>query len=167
MKQVTIDALLSSSPSVSSMHRNIITPSDYPHGEQMGSDRTLRAQITAAFETHTWDWSSSETLEWRQLFYEELLRRSHMVSPLTMPEAEEYLQSLVSLPSQGFFPRPDIAAKSLSLTHHLISICPPVPAQDQASSTRCAPSEHSADARVALARNSLLGFHTGWLSERR
>lgn len=136
-----------------------------PHTATPFNINLSREKIAASFLSQNWDWSEVHSVEWRNLFYDELLLRSRLTSPLTAQEAGEYLNSIALLPTQGFFPRPDIAAKSLALSSRLLTVCPPLTSDACLSSTRCAPLEHSADARTHIPKGSFLGFHIGWISQ--
>ena len=127
---------------------------------------SFRRAICDSFSSGVWDWSAATSLPWRTAFYAELVSRSASAQPLHIDEALSYTASLTSLPERGFFPRPDVAVKSLALTRRLLRVCPPVPESERLFSTLCAPMEHSAAAKSALPKSAFLGFHTGWVAPR-
>jgi hypothetical protein len=122
-----------------------------------------REKIAASFLSQKWDWSESHSSSWRKEFYAELLLQSRSSPPLTKAAATSYLASLSSLPTQGFFPRPDIAAQSLALSSRFLVVCPPLPPNERPSSMKCAPAECSVDARTHIPKGTFLGIHAGWI----
>ena len=153
MNQTTLDRFMSSKPQAARMP--ILTPQT--------TDSVKALAIHHSFLSGEWDWSGWMIPAWRSLFYAELIRQSYISSPLQLEEARAYLSSLKSVPVIGFFPRPDIAAKSLSLTRKLMSVCSPLQESAQMSSTLCAPLEHFGRAGTRVPKGTFLGFHSGWI----
>ena len=124
----------------------------------------FRKHIDMSHATSTWTWQHSQNSRWRQLFYEHIIQQSQLVAPLTRDEAKTYESQLsASLPHEGFFPTPEIAAKSLACARTQIRTHLPLATHLQPTSTLCVPDERYATAKTHIHNGHTLGFYTGWI----
>jgi hypothetical protein len=83
--------------------------------------------IEHAHDTGIWTWIHAHNTRWRTLFYNYLLRESRTSPPLTADETRAYNAQLAKeLPSEGFFPAPHIAIRSIALTRTLLEVHEPL-----------------------------------------
>ena len=123
----------------------------------------FHSHIRDSHATSVWTWQHAHDIRWRSLFYDYLYAQSLIVEPLTTAEAQLYETALVdSLPTEGFFPHPEIAAKSIALTR-MYTRPHPAPPSPPPTSRLCAPGERCATAQTSIPRGTFLGFYTGWI----
>jgi hypothetical protein len=124
----------------------------------------FRAHIQHAHLTGIWTWQYMHDTRWRALFYKYLKREAANSAPLTASEIHEYNTLLnTQLPSEGFFPTPHIAIRSLALTHMHVRVQDPLPISQQRHSRLCVPSERYATSRTRHPVGTRLGYYTGWI----
>jgi len=127
----------------------------------------FRAHILTSHSTSTWTWQHSHDSRWRHLFYQHIIEQSYLVTPLTRDDAKAYESQLsASLPHEGFFPSPEIAAKSLACTRAHLRTHPPLAAHLRTTSNLCVPDERYATAKRHIEHGHTLGFYTGWIGSR-
>ena len=141
------------------------TPSPDVHTLPSTNDdlEIFQTHIQESHATSSWSWQHAHDPRWRSLFYDYLYAQSLKVEPLTTAEAQLYETSLVSsLPTDGFFPPPEIAAKSIALAR-MYTRPHPAPSSYPPTSRLCAPGERHASAQAPIPRGTFLGFYTGWI----
>lgn len=128
------------------------------------SSQILTQHITNSHASGYWTWEHAHDARWQSMFYEHLHTQSLIVTPLTAMEAKAYEAELsASLPVEGFFPHPTIAAKNLALTKLHARVHNPLPARLHGNSTLCVPTEHYATAAQSQTIGTFIGFYMGWI----
>jgi len=124
----------------------------------------FRTHILNSHASSNWTWQHSHDTRWRHLFYKHIIEQSYLVAPLTRDDAKAYESQLsASLPHEGFFPSPEIAAKSLACTRAHLRAHLPLAPHLQGTSNLCVPNERYATAQTHITQGHALGFYTGWI----
>jgi hypothetical protein len=146
-------------PSALQACTNATTPNASAHSHALFQQHIEQAHISGI-----WTWAYMHDPQWRELFYNYLIRESATSATLTLDDTYEYNTQLATqLPSEGFFPPPHIAIRSLALTRSYMRVHEPLPLHQQRNSRLCVPSERYATALTRTMSNTRLGYYTGWI----